>query len=392
VLEDAVKHQRLDARWLKDPWGEPFKLVKRDRKQDHRTGITQFDHHVLISAGPDRKFGTADDVTLASPDMWAGGRAGLMGRGMIRGGAGGFNWPGAWRGMVDHRQTWSLFTPQGRGFQGGGGFGGFAPGMPGGAGMGAGPRGVARPDELGIVVITGNNPSDSAAPSSSAAPTRIREYFPETLLWQPALITDDRGRADLPLTFADSITTWRLTASASSRGGALGGTTAALRVFQDFFVDLDLPVSLTQNDEVAFPVGVYNYLKEPQTVRLDLQAEPWFELVDPGGLSRSLPLKPGEVTSVRFRIKAKKLGSQPLTVKAAGSKLSDAIKRSIEVVPDGQRVEQVASDRLAGRITQTITIPEHAIPDSYKLLVKLYPGVMSQVLEGTEGMLRLPGG
>jgi hypothetical protein len=24
--------------------------------------------------------------------------------------------------------------------------------------------------------------------------------------------------------------------------------------------------------------------------------------------------------------------------------------------------------------------------------VKLYPGVMSQVLEGTEGMLRLPGG
>ena len=72
----------------------------------------------------------------------------------------------------------------------------------------------------------------------------------------------------MPLTFADSITTWRLTASASSRGGALGGVTAPLRVFQDFFVDIDLPTALTQNDEVDFPVAVYNYLKNPQTVKL----------------------------------------------------------------------------------------------------------------------------
>ena len=94
----------------------------------------------------------------------------------------------------------------------------------------------------------------------------IREYFPETLLWQPALITDDKGKATLKVPFADSITTWRLTASASSKGGSLGGMTTPLRVFQDFFVDLDLPLALTQNDEVAFPVAVYNYLKEKQTV------------------------------------------------------------------------------------------------------------------------------
>ncbi len=43
--------------------------------------------------------------------------------------------------------------------------------------------------------------------AGSAAPTRVREYFPETMLWQPALITDDQGRAELPLRFADSITT-----------------------------------------------------------------------------------------------------------------------------------------------------------------------------------------
>ena len=79
-----------------------------------------------------------------------------------------------------------------------------------------------------------------------AAPiTKVREYFPETMLWQPALITDNKGRADLGVNFADSITTWRLSASANSLGGALGGVNVPLKVFQDFFVDIDLPVALT---------------------------------------------------------------------------------------------------------------------------------------------------
>jgi hypothetical protein len=62
------------------------------------------------------------------------------------------------------------------------------------------------------------------------------------------------------------------------------------------------------------------------------------------------------------------------------------------VVPDGKKVEQVVTDRLAGTVTQTVTIPDNAVPDASKLFVKIYPGVFSQVLEGTEGLLRLPGG
>ena len=88
------------------------------------------------------------------------------------------------------------------------------------------------------------------------------------------------------------------------------------------------------------------WLKTPQTVKIDLQPESWFELADSGGLSRSIDLKAGEVTSVKFRIRAKRIGHFPLTVKATGSKTSDAIKRGIDVLPDGKRVEQVVSDRL----------------------------------------------
>src|SRR5262249_26111857 len=161
---------------------------------------------------------------------------------------------------------------------------------------------------------------------------------------------------------------------------------------QDFFVDLDLPVALTQNDEVAFPVAVFNYLKTPQTVKIELKQEDWFELVDGLGLSRSLDLKPNEVTSVKYRIRARKIGNFPLTVEARGSKMSDAVKRSIDVQPNGKKIEQVATDRLTGTVTQTITIPDDAIADASKLYVKVYPGVFSQLVEGTDGILRMPGG
>src|SRR5262249_39917520 len=153
-----------------------------------------------------------------------------------------------------------------------------------------------------------------------------------------AVITDDKGTATMKVPFADSITTWRLSASASSRGGRLGGTSAPLRVFQDFFVDLDLPVALTQNDEVTFPVAVFNYLKESQTVSLELKKDDSYELLD-GEHKRSLDLKPGDVTSVKFRVKAKKVGMLPLQVDARGSKMSDAIKRMVEILPDGKPVE-----------------------------------------------------
>jgi hypothetical protein len=389
VLADAARSWGIPGKALTDAWGKPIKLAKRDNKLDHQTGHSQFDHHEIASAGPDGKFDTADDVTSSGRDQWhlaqgqwfaapeaeelAQGRWGRVNLNRLRDLAG-----------VDAMLGARFAAPLE-----GAPPAPLAAAAPGGIGGGGFPRPTEAPLPKGEKPVGG--PAPQAAEGKPAAPTRLREFFPETLLWRPALITDDSGRAELPVPFADSITTWRLSASASSKGGALGGMTVPLRVFQDFFVDLDLPVALTQNDEVAFPVAVYNYLKNPQTVKLELQPEPWFELME-GGNVRSLDLKPNEVTGIKFRIKARKIGQHPLTVQATGSKMSDAIKRSVEVVPDGKKMEQVVSDRLTGKVKQTLTIPEDAIPDASKLIVKLYPGVFSQVLEGTEGMLRMPGG
>lgn len=367
VLADAAKNQNLNKTWLLDAWGNPIKLVKHEKKHANFLGMPQFDFYELVSAGPDGEFGTDDDLRQMNQSHWQLAQGAWFDDGATRLGAVNHF------GMVGKRgfERQLMMAPEGR-------MAGMA--MP------------AAREAVGGGVMLEKLADKSDSKGGSAAPTRVREYFPETMLWQPALITDDQGRAELPVNFADSITTWRLSASASNLSGALGGVSAPLRVFQDFFVDIDLPVALTQNDEVAFPVAVYNYLKEPQILKLELQNEPWFELTDNQGLIRSLDLKPNEVTAVKFRIKAKKIGQQPLLVRATGSKMSDAVKRSIEVIPDGQKIERVVTDKLSGHVAQTVTIPADAVPDASKLIVKIYPGIFSQVLEGTEGMLRLPGG
>jgi len=228
------------------------------------------------------------------------------------------------------------------------------------------------------------------AGEEAAPEVRVRRDFPETLLWRPELITDDQGRASLDLALADSITTWRLTASAVSADGLLGGTQASVKVFQPFFVDLNLPVALTRGDEVAVPVVVYNYLDEDQTVELALADADWFERLDEP--LKRVRLKARAVQSVHYRLRVTRAGKHALQVTAKAGEVADAVERTVEVVPNGRKVEEVVTDRLNGDTVQTITIPEQAVPGSAKIIVKLYPGVFSQLVEGLDGMLRMPYG
>ena len=83
---------------------------------------------------------------------------------------------------------------------------------------------------------------ETAAPASNQPePPRLRQFFPETLFWLPEVETDADGRAQLTIPVADTITTWRVSVVASDKEGNLGSAQAALRVFQDFFVEPDLP-------------------------------------------------------------------------------------------------------------------------------------------------------
>lgn len=224
----------------------------------------------------------------------------------------------------------------------------------------------------------------------SQTPVRVRQWFAETLLWQPELITDDKGEATINIELADSITTWRLTASAVSASGQLGAMQRPLKVFQPFFVDLNLPVTLTRGDEVGIPVVVYNYLDKPQTVELTFDKGDWFIALDEA--SQRIELQPGEVRSTTYRLRVAKVGKHALQVTARASGVADAIKREIEVVPDGRKIEYVHSGTLLKTVDLALSLPQGAIEGSARAVLKIYPTNFSQVVEGLDAIFRMPSG
>jgi hypothetical protein len=119
--------------------------------------------------------------------------------------------------------------------------------------------------------VQGRSFSADLKTAPQEATPHIRSYFPEALYINPEIITDAKGNASISIPVADSITIWRMAILASTQSGALGSGTSSLKVFQDFFVDLDLPVALTQGDQVSIPVAVYNYSGKIGQVSLKLQ-------------------------------------------------------------------------------------------------------------------------
>lgn len=236
---------------------------------------------------------------------------------------------------------------------------------------------------------TNNVPSEN---NGSEEGPRVRSYFPETLYVNPAIITDADGHASIEVPMADSITTWRVTATASSQDGGLGSFLGGVRVFQPFFVDINFPATLTAADEVTVPVALYNYLETEQVVQLDVNdtGDDWYELLDGG--TRTVTLGPGEVKGERYTVRVTRPGWHDFQITATGELMSDAVRRRVLVVPDGQQQLVDMSSRLSDDLTWDVVFPPEAIDGALSLQVKVYPGVLAQAIEGLDSLLRMPSG
>ncbi|MBI5534388.1 MAG: alpha-2-macroglobulin [Deltaproteobacteria bacterium] len=285
--------------------------------------------------------------------------------------------PGAGDDQIMTFSSWELQLDGSNGGYGGGASMDSGTGWSGAAGAGGGSMG-------------GSSQGGAGGGTGNAEP-RVRKFFPETLYVAPALITDPSGQAAVDLTMADSITRWRVSTLANSATGKLGGGLDGITVFQDFFVDIDFPASLTRGDELQFPIAIYNYLTTSQSVNLQLQAADWFT---PLGLtSMTVDLGAGEVKGIRFPVRVDKVGLQTLTVKAIGSKASDAVARTVRVEPGGKAFPSSQSAALAaGEATHQVSFPVDAIPGSPRLHVNVFPAFLSQVVQGMDSLLQVPSG
>jgi A-macroglobulin TED domain/Alpha-2-macroglobulin family/Carboxypeptidase regulatory-like domain/MG2 domain/A-macroglobulin receptor binding domain/Alpha-2-macroglobulin bait region domain/Macroglobulin domain MG3 len=220
---------------------------------------------------------------------------------------------------------------------------------------------------------------------------RLREYFPETLVWQPLLETDAQGRAELRFKLADNITTWKLSVIGSTANGEIGIAEKEILAFQPFFVEHDPPRILTEGDEIRLPIVLRNYLDKPQAVDLEMKTENWFALL--GAARARAEVAPGDNARHTFDFRAVasvKDGKQRVT--ATGAEVSDQIEKPVSVHPDGEEIAKTTSGILGDNTTLEADIPANVIKGTSRVELKIYPSLMAHVVESIEAIMERPYG
>jgi len=250
----------------------------------------------------------------------------------------------------------------------------------------AGPFGPDFDDKLfGDEQMSG--PSETTYSTTPRTAAIVRNYFPETWYWNPFLLTDASGRANVTLQAPDSITSWKVDVVASTTDGEIGSGNASITVFQPFFIDPDIPVSVVRNDTFDLKVQVYNYHNTSQNVTVTIQEEPWFAVLSP--TSKSLDIEANHVSYVNFTIRASRVGWHTLAFVAESPLANDSVEKPIRVAPDGKPEKTLYNGQVENAtVNRTLVLDPEAIEGSETAWVKLQGGVDAVVLEGVDAFIQ----
>jgi CD109 antigen len=242
-------------------------------------------------------------------------------------------------------------------------------------------------------------PAPQAAPDAArggqgaglAEVERIRQYFPETWLWDQ-VTTDFTGRASLQVEVPDTITTWMLRTVALSKEKGLGMAEDELRAFQPFFVKIDLPYSAIRGEEFPIKVAIYNYLDKPQRVLVEIQEDSWFDLRDKS--AKTVDIAANDIGGAEFKISPTGLGLDEVKVTVRSPEAADAVIKKLLVLPEGIAKEMVDNLVLSdgkSRMLDT-SIPPFAVTDSGRAYVAVTSSYLTQTIEGLDALIQMPFG
>ncbi|KAL2781998.1 complement C5 isoform 3 precursor, partial [Daubentonia madagascariensis] len=84
----------------------------------------------------------------------------------------------------------------------------------------------------------------------------IRSYFPESWLWEVHHVPK---RNQLQFVLPDSLTTWEIQGVGISNSGICVADTLKAKVFQDVFLEMNIPYSVVRGEQIQLKGTVYNY-------------------------------------------------------------------------------------------------------------------------------------
>ncbi|HUI41664.1 MAG TPA: MG2 domain-containing protein [Terriglobia bacterium] len=221
---------------------------------------------------------------------------------------------------------------------------------------------------------------------------QVRKYFPDTIYWMPALMTDAAGEAQATFTFPDSLTTWRATVRAVTKNTMVGQVTGKVITRKNVILRLEVPRFLTQGDTLTVTGIVHNYLDHDTAAHVSLAVK-GVELEGAAESTVNVP-RNGEATAT-WTVHASGIGTADFLGKALTDEESDALELAIPVRPWGLQLNAALAGSLgAGKAdtTETVTLPSDVNPDASSLRIDLAPSVAGTLMSALDFLSSYPYG
>jgi len=246
-----------------------------------------------------------------------------------------------------------------------------------------------------------------------AAPSvRPRTHFPDTWLFEDGRVSDD-GTYSMQVKVPDTITSWYASGFAISKQAGLGVADAIeLKVFQPFFISLNLPYSVIRGEDVTIPAAIFSYLDEACiSIKVTLAYSTDYRMI--AGPSAKSCICGGRTATVLFRIKPKKLGhinirisaeTLPDNLCAAGRKVdnsvntADILVKKLLVEPEGVKKSYTVSNLVCPtpnkqyKEEMKLEMPSNLVIGSIHSKITVVGDVMGSSLENLDELIKMPYG
>jgi hypothetical protein len=225
----------------------------------------------------------------------------------------------------------------------------------------------------------------------------IRQDFPDTAYWSPAVRTGADGRATVEFELPDQLTTWNLDARAVTADTLVGQTEVEILSTKDLLVRPVTPRFFVAGDQADLAAVVHNNTQEELEIVVRLAAEGVTLL---GAERHTITLVPGGKERVEWPVEVGDVSAVDLTFYASGDGYSDAVKPPAGEPPDQllpvyrySTPETVGTaGRLAdeGAVLEGVALPPQVDTTRGALTVRIEPSLAAGMTGGLDYLEHYP--
>lgn len=366
-LARMVERGVIPDELLDDPWGSRFVLRAAARPaialSPQAVGVE------LVSPGPDRRLGTADDfrdpfaraVTAGTTYAVASGEDALMRQLAVL--------SAVERTLAAIREAYARINAEvtedeiGDAVRAEVSEGTIGLGNLGTIGHGAGGGGSGSGYGRGAGGISGRGSRTPRAQLGGGNLARlVRERFPPTILFRPEIAVSATGTTPLEVRLADAVTSYRCEVIVWREDGWVWSARTEIASDRDVVIDAPIPEVARAGDRLILPVRVQNRGTDERTIAVSLLGDRSLGIPDVAARRVRVPAGAAVQTPIEIALARRGSGSLRVVAQDPNGAPLDAVRRPIRVVAPSRRVRATQQTLIERRGELTIEVEQGADP------------------------------